>query len=64
MSLLFHKIHMSKIKCLNTILLVILSRSIKTVILNAHEYAFAKITEERTGDMHEVGALIVITKNH
>lgn len=34
------------------------------VILNAHEYAFAKITEERTGDMHEVGALIVITKNH
>lgn len=52
---------MSEIRCPNTIVFVILSRSIKTVMLNAHDYALTTITEERTQDMLEVGTVIVLT---
>lgn len=50
---------MSEIRCPNTIVFVILSRSIKTVMLNAHDYALTTITEERTQDMLE--HVIVLT---
>lgn len=52
---------MSEIRCPNTTVFVILSRSIKTVMLNAHDYALTMITEERTQDMLEVGTVIVLT---
>lgn len=50
---------MSEIRCPNTIVFVILSRSIKTVMLNAHDYGLTTITEERTQDMLE--HVIVLT---
>ena len=51
---------MSEIKCPNTTVFVILSGSIKTVILNAHDYALATMTEERTQDTHKVATFIAI----
>ena len=50
---------MSEIRCPNTIVFVILSRSIKIVMLNAHDYGLTTITEERTQDMLE--HVIVLT---